>query len=354
MKAMVLNDGRFTLESLPDPVPAAGQLLARPLVCGVCGSDLHARDHADHLCDLLQRAGFRGFMDPAQPVVMGHEFCCELIEPSGSFAASQRIVGLPFLTGPQGIELIGYSNRYNGAFAEAMLLDAALCLPVPDHVPTDIAALAEPLSVAVHAVAESGADADCAFAVVGCGPVGLFIIARLKALGLGPVLAIEPNAARRAMAERMGADIILSPGDAAGPAWWTDLGLPIGMSDAMAVTAEQKRRSRAVVFECVGKPGMLMTLAKTCPTGATLVVVGNCMETDPIEPAFLLQKSLTLRFVFAYSPAEFGEAFAMIIANPDRLAPMVTGTVGLTELDSAFAALTGGDGSQVKLLVASA
>jgi hypothetical protein len=44
----------------------------------------------------------------------------------------------------------------------------------------------------------------------------------------------------------------------------------------------------------------------------------------------------------------------MIIANPDRLAPMVTGTVGLTELDSAFAALTGGDGSQVKLLVASA
>ncbi|HUD95857.1 alcohol dehydrogenase catalytic domain-containing protein, partial [Sphingobium sp.] len=105
MKAMVLNDGRFTLESLPDPTPAAGQLLARPLVCGVCGSDLHARDHADHLCDLLQRAGFRGFMDPAQPVVMGHEFCCELIEPAGAFAAGQRIVGLPFLNGPQGIEL---------------------------------------------------------------------------------------------------------------------------------------------------------------------------------------------------------------------------------------------------------
>jgi threonine dehydrogenase-like Zn-dependent dehydrogenase len=235
-----------------------------------------------------------------------------------------------------------------------MLLDAALCLPVPDHVPTDIAALAEPLSVAVHAVAESGADGDSAFAVVGCGPVGLFIIARLRALGLGPILAIEPNAARRAMAERMGADIILAPGDAAGAEWWTDLGLPIGMSDAMAVTAQQKRRNRAVVFECVGKPGMLMTLAKTAPTGATIVVVGNCMETDPIEPAFLLQKSLTLRFVFAYSPAEFGEAFAMIVDDPARLAPMVTGTVGLTALDTAFAALTGGDGNQVKILVASA
>ena len=351
MKAMVLNHGSFALEHLPDPTPAAGQMLVRPLVCGVCGSDLHAKDHADHLCDLLHRAGFRGFMDPAKPVVMGHEFCCEVIESVGDFAAHRRVVGLPFLTGSQGIELIGYSNRFNGAFAEAMLLDPALCFAVPDHVPTDIAALTEPLSVAVHAVAEGGADASCAFAVVGCGPVGLFIIARLRALGLGPILAIEPNAARRAMAERMGADIVLSPGDEASGEWWTGQGLPVGMSDAMAVAAEQKQRSRAVVFECVGKPGMLMTLAKTAPTGATIVVVGNCMETDPIEPAFLLQKGLTLRFVFAYSPAEFAHAFAMIADNPNRLAPMITGTVGLTELDSAFAALTSGDGTQVKLLV---
>lgn len=351
MKAMVLREGKFALEELADPAPAAGQLLARPLVCGVCGSDLHAKDHADHLWDLLHRAGFRGFMDPKQPVVMGHEFCCELIEPAGAFSAGQRMVGLPFLNGPSGIELIGYSNRFNGAFAEAMLLDQALSLPVPDHVPTEIAALAEPLSVAVHAVAESGADASCAFAVVGCGPVGLFIIARLKALGLGPVLAIEPNAARRAMAETMGADLVMAPGDEAGAQWWTGQGLPIGMSDAMAAAAGPRPRSRAVMFECVGKPGMLMALGAAAPTGATIVVVGNCMETDAIEPAFLLQKGLTLRFVFAYTPAEFQQAFAMIADDPARLAPMVTGTVDLAGIDGAFAALTANDGSQVKLLV---
>lgn len=351
MKAMVLRGGRFALEQVPDPTPAPGQWLARPLACGVCGSDLHAKDHAPHLCDLLHRAGFRGFMNPDQPVIMGHEYCCELIEPAGAFPAGQRIVSLPFLTGAQGIELIGYSNSYNGAFAEAMLLDAALTLPVPDHVPTDIAALTEPLSVAVHAVAESGADQSCAFAVVGCGPVGLFIIARLRALGLGPILAIEPSPGRRAMAERMGADIILAPGDEAGADWWTQLGLPIGMSDAMAVLAEQKRRSRAIVFECVGKPGMLMTLAASAPTGATIMVVGNCMEPDAIEPAFLLQKGLTLRFVFAYTPAEFAQALAMIDAEPAALSPMVTGSVALPDLDAAFASLTGGDSSQIKMLV---
>ncbi|MFD2136701.1 alcohol dehydrogenase catalytic domain-containing protein [Novosphingobium resinovorum] len=66
-----------------------GQVLVAPLACGVCGSDLHARDHADHLCALLHRAGFRGFMDPARPVVMGHEFCAELLESASGLPAGR-------------------------------------------------------------------------------------------------------------------------------------------------------------------------------------------------------------------------------------------------------------------------
>lgn len=350
MKAMVLDGGTLALTDIAEPVPGAGQLLTRPLVCGVCGSDLHAKDHSDHLCDLLHRAGFRGFMDPAKPVVMGHEYCCEVLEASNGFARGQRIVAQPFIAGPEGVELIGYSNRFNGAFAERMLLQADAAFAVPDHVPTDIAALTEPLSVAVHAVAESGADARCAFAVFGCGPVGLFVITRLKALGYGPVLAVEPNAARREMAARLGADAVLAPGDAAGVGWWNDLGLPLGLSDAMAQAPELRKRERAILFDCVGKPGMLMAIGAAAPVGATITVVGTCMETDPIEPAFFLQKALQLRFVFAYSPADFADAFAMISADPDSLAPMVTGTVGLADVDRAFASLSGG-GPDIKVMV---
>lgn len=350
MKAMVLERGRFALEEVPEPEPSAGLMLTRPLACGVCGSDLHAKDHAPHLCDLLHRAGFRGFMDPDQPVIMGHEFCCQVIEGQGAFLAGQRVVAQPFIAGPQGIELIGYSNRFNGAFAERMLLQVEAAMAVPDHVPTEIAALTEPLSVAVHAVVESGADQDCAFAVFGCGPVGLFVIARLKALGLGPVLAIEPAAARRAMAERMGADAVISPEQTESGDWFDALGLPLGLSDAIARAAEAKSRKRAVLFDCVGKPGMVMALGRAAPVGATIVVVGTCMETDAIEPAFLLQKALQLRFVFAYSPADFADAFAMVCADPARLAPLVTGHVPLAGVDEAFAALTAG-GSDVKLLV---
>lgn len=350
MKAAVLNAGKLTIEDVAEPTPRAGEIVVKPLACGICGSDLHARDHASHLCDLLHRAGFRGFMDPAKPVIMGHEFCAEVLESGAGLKAGDRIVSPPFLNGPEGIVLLGYSNSYPGAFAERMLVSQAACLRVPDDVPTDIAALTEPLAVAVHAVAEAGVDADTACAVFGCGPVGLFVISRLKALGLGPVLAVEPNPARARMAETMGADALIVPGDGSAGAWWDDLGLPQGLSAAMAVDPAARRRSRAVLFECVGKPGMIMALAQQAPVGATIVVVGTCMELDGLEPAFLIQKGLTLRFVFAYSNDEFADAFSMIVDNPERLAPLVTTRVDLGGIDTAFAALKGGSGA-IKALV---
>ena len=353
MRAAVFHDGRFSVEKLPDPTPGAGQLLVRPLVCGICGSDLSIRKDAPHLCGVLHRAGFRGFMDPSRPVVMGHEFTCEVLETSkdcGKYRTGQRLVSLPFLTAPEGIQLLGYSNGFNGAFAEAMLIDEAMASPVPDHVPDDIAALAEPLAVAVHAINAARPDGTCAFGVVGCGPVGLFVIARLKALGLGPIMAIEPNPARRAMAEKLGADVVMGAQDPAAEDWWDSLGLPVGLSDSMAVDPALKRRERAIFFDCVGMPGLLMNIARSAPVGATIVGIGTCKDDDVIEPAFLLQKGLCLQFVFAYAPQEFAEAFAMICKNPNALAPMITRTVGLGDVDDAFAGLIEGRGD-IKVLV---
>lgn len=77
-----------------------------------------------------------------------------------------------------------YSSSHNGAFAEAMMIDEAMALSVPANVPDEAAALAEPLAVAVHAVNAARPDSDCAFAVVGCGPVGQFVISRLKATAM--------------------------------------------------------------------------------------------------------------------------------------------------------------------------
>ncbi|WP_221793025.1 zinc-binding dehydrogenase [Aquisediminimonas sediminicola] len=352
MKAVALESGRLSVVDMAAPTRAAGQILARPLVCGICGSDLHARDNVDHLCDLLHRAGFRGFMNPSQPAVMGHEFVCEVLEAdAGSpFARGQRVVSLPFVSGPEGLELIGYSNRFNGAFAEEMLLQSDLTFAVPDHVSTEVGALCEPLAVAVHAVAQSQPDQSCAFSVIGCGPVGLFIIARLRALGLGPILAIEPNAARRKMAEQMGADAVMAPADPDAARWWEGQGLYLGLSDSIERAMDPKNRTRSIIFDCVGKPGMLMAIAGGAPVSSTIVTVGNCMETDPIEPAFLLQKGLTIKYVFAYDAQEFVDALEMIKQDPDRLASMVTGVTNFAGVAGAFDALISG-GENIKILI---
>lgn len=349
MYASILEQGAFRLAQVADPTPGKGQVLARPLVCGVCGSDLHARRHAHDLAEAIGYAGFRGFMNPDRPVVLGHEFVCEILDYGAgcekTVARGQRVTALPFMVGDNGLELVGFSNGFNGAMAQAMLLDEAMLIAVPDHVPTDAAALAEPLAVAIHAVNAAQAAPDCAFAVHGCGPVGQFIIARLRFLGLGPILAIDPNAYRRAFAERLGADLVIAPDADAQTAWWRSQGVAFGMSDSPGPQAR-----RPIAFECVGKPGMLREVAERSPMHTSITVVGVCMETDTIMPPYLLMKEMTLRFVFAYTPQEFQDAMTMIAADPERLDAFVTGHGKLDEMTQVFDRLTG-DLRDVKVLI---
>jgi threonine dehydrogenase-like Zn-dependent dehydrogenase len=354
MRAAVFSEGRFKVENLPTPVPGAGQILVRPLVCGICGSDLHTRHHAHRLADLLHRAGFRGFMSPDRPVVLGHEFCCEVLDYgtdcNRKIPRGQRVIGLPFMADPAGVVLLGYSNSYNGAFAEQMILQESATFAVPDHVPTDVAALAEPLAVAVHAVNAANADGSCAFVVYGCGPVGLFVIARLRHLGLGPILAVDPDPARRQFAERVGADVVTAPSPERVGGWWHERGAPLGVSDASAARAAGLAGRRPIIFECVGKPGLLKSIAEEAPVGASMIVVGLCMNADSIEPAYLIQKEIAMRFVFAYNAEEFAEAADMLAKNPDRVAPLVTGHETLDRVTQAFDTLEQG-GSQAKVLI---
>lgn len=354
MRAAVFYDGKFSIDNLPSLSPGKGQVLVKPLVCGICGSDLHTRHHAHHLAAMLDRAGFKGFMDPDKPVVLGHEFCCEIVdygpECERKFKVGERVVGLPFAAGAEGVELLGYSNNMNGAFAEEMVLQESALFSVPAHVSSDVAALAEPLAVAVHAVNAASPDKDCAFAVYGCGPVGLFVIARLRYLGFGPILAIDPDPNRRAFAEKLGADAVIAPSAEETARWWESQGAPIGISDSNAARAAGRPRKRPVVFECVGKPGMIKTIGEDSPVKTLIVVVGVCMEPDAFEPGFMVQKELMTRFVFAYNADEFAEATQMIIAAPEPLAPLVTGHAKLEGITQAFDTLERG-GSQAKFLI---
>src|SRR5262249_26850382 len=98
-----------------------------------------------------------------------------------------------------------------GAYAERIVLCEPLLIEVPDHVPTDVAALTEPLAVAYRTVAKADLGDHDVPLVVGCGPIGLAVIAVLRLRGDRRIVAADFSPERRALARRLGADIVIDP-----------------------------------------------------------------------------------------------------------------------------------------------
>jgi len=351
MRAVIRRNGKLIVDEMAAPTPAPGQLLAKSLVCGICGSDLHLLDHYDHMIDLTQRLGAVSELKKGADTVFGHEFCCEVIESAGAFKAGDVVVSLPVLLGPAGGNSIGLSSNVPGAFAETLLLSEMMTLPVPNGLPPEQAALTEPLAVGEHAVAMGEPTKDHVCLVIGCGPVGLAVIASLKARGIGPVIAADFSPERRAMAERMGADKIVDPAQVSPHASWAELGVPASRGEAMMAAAIGHQVKRPLIFECVGTPGMIEALAEAAPGGSRIVVAGVCMQTDRIEPLMFIFKEIELRFVLGYSREEFARSLEHLAEGRTRYNEIITGVVGLDETPDAFVRLQT-DKSQIKILVA--
>eukprot|EP01037_Dinobryon_pediforme_P014381 gene14381-14504_t len=354
MRAVVRRDRKLVCDEIADPIPGPGQTLVRTLSCGICGSDLHALHHLEHMLDSGRRAGALDRVDPTKDIVFGHEFCAEILEhgpgTQGLLKPGARVVSFPAAMSATGMELIGYSNLYPGGFAEKMVLTEAMLLPATNGISDDQAAMTEPFAVGAHAVAQAQLEPGGVCLVLGCGPVGLAVIAGLKAKGQGPVIAADYSPARRAMAERMGADKVVDPAQYNPHLAWTDYGVPATMADHMVAQMLGRVIARPIVFECVGAPGVLQSIIEGCPPKAQLIVAGVCMEPDKIEPSLAINKQLDLRFVFGYSPDEFAQTLHDIAEGVLNVAPVITRQVDLSEVAGAFESLARPD-SDVKIVV---
>jgi threonine dehydrogenase-like Zn-dependent dehydrogenase len=353
MRAVIRRGGALVVDDMAAPVPEAGQILARTLACGICGSDLHALDHYDHMIEMSERLGAPGHMKRGADTVFGHEFCCEVIDNGpggGRFKPGTRVVSIPGLITPTGFETVGYSSRIPGGFAEHIVLSDMLAMEVPNGLGPDEAALTEPLAVGEHAAAKAEPAPDHVYLVVGCGPVGLAVIASLVARGVGPIVAADFSPERRAAAERMGAHRIVDPAEVSPHAAWGEFGVPGNPAEGLMAMAQGREVKRAVIFECVGSPGVLQSLAQAAPRGTRIVVAGVCMQTDVIEPFAFIAKEIELRFVLGYTREEFAASLTNLAEGKTRYNEIITGKVGLDETPAAFIALQT-DKSQIKILV---
>jgi threonine dehydrogenase-like Zn-dependent dehydrogenase len=342
MRAAIFRNGEIVVDTMPEPVPGAGQVLVRTLACGICGSDLHARRHARRMVEMSRFFPSRKPMDLSRDVVFGHEFCCEIVDygpdTQRRLKPGARVCSIPALVTPTGPQSIGYSNDNIGAYAERMLLSEALLLEVPNGLAPQQAALTEPLAVGVHAVAKANIAGSEVPLVIGCGPVGLAVIAALKIKGVHPIVAADYSPARRALAAKIGADIVVDPARSQPYATWAD---HAAMSEAEKAArppfqAHLPALKPALIFECVGVPGLIQQVFEGAPRDARIVVVGVCMETDRSEPMLGIMKELNVQYVLGYTPEEFAYSLRLIAEGQVDAASLITATVGIDGVSQAF------------------
>ena len=340
MRAAIRRGPSMVVDEYELPPLQDGQVRVRTLHCGICGSDLHAVHHFEPFIDYGRRAGLlTGRIDPHKDVVLGHEFCAEIVEfgPATEKTLKEGAAVCAFALNfdDKGAEGVGWSNRYPGGYAEYMVLTENMLLPVTNGCPSEQAALTEPMSLAVHAVNKADHN-DSAYMVVGCGPIGLAIVAELKARGLGPVIAVDFVEERRAVAETLGADILVDPAASDPDAHWTAFEVPYC---PVVYPRVQSRARRAVIFECVGAPGMLNRLIEAAPRNAQLIVAGVCMAPDTIEPSLAINKELEIKFAMAFSADEFRQTMHRICEGELDVTPMISKVIGLDEVPATFDAL---------------
>jgi 2-desacetyl-2-hydroxyethyl bacteriochlorophyllide A dehydrogenase len=322
MRAAVLREGRMVCrDDVPEPVPGPGQVLVGVRSCGICGSDLHFAAHGAEVLSLSDQmaaslGGGTNF-DLDHDVFMGHEFSAEVLEAgpeTDTYPAGTLVTSIPVLISGKHVEPIVYSNKTLGGYAERMLLSAPLLLRVPNGLNARQAALTEPMAVGLHAVNKSGVQPGETALVLGCGPIGIAVIAALRVRGVETIVAADFSPKRREIATTMGAHQTCDP--AQGSAF-----------DTVAP---------AVVFEAVGVPGIIDDVMRRASHGARLVVVGVCMQPDTVHPFFAIAKEINVQFVLAYDPNEFADSLRAIAEGDIDVSPVITGDVGLEDVGAAF------------------
>ncbi|MGF1597602.1 MAG: zinc-binding dehydrogenase [Acidimicrobiales bacterium] len=200
----------------------------------------------------------------------------------------------------------------HGAFADMVRVDARRVHRAPEGIDDDEAALAEPVAVAVHAVARSGQLLGDVVAVVGAGTIGVLVAQVARAAGASRVVAIDPAPARQELVCSFGADAAFGPGPDVGR-WLADHDDGLGAD---------------VVYECAGRPDAVTAAVGAARRGGTVVLVGGATTAGAISPADLVAAELTIRASLGYTIADVHRALALLADERIRVAGLCDRIVG--------------------------
>ena len=326
MEAVTMERGILRKVEVDEPIPKKGEVLVKSIACGICGSDLHAAKHTEDFVKTSRESGGAFKLTTFSPVILGHEFCAEIVDygpnteksllPGTLVCAAPVLLRDPFLS-------IGFSEKTPGGFSQYMLLSESVMQPVPSGVKAEDAAHTEPVAVALHAINKARLGGNEEIVVIGCGPVGLAILSILKSSFKGQIIASDFSPQRRRLAEKVGAHQVVNP------------------QEASPFSSTFLRKSKeTVVFECVGVPGIIDDIIREAPQNSKLVVVGVCLQRDSFRPLIAINKEISMQFVLGWSMEEFSESLNKIASGKIDVSALITKQITLDQVSEAFKELS--------------
>jgi 2-desacetyl-2-hydroxyethyl bacteriochlorophyllide A dehydrogenase len=330
MRAAVFKgQGVVVLEDVPEPrVEADTDVVIEVEACGICGTDLQILN-----------------VPPGHPadagVVMGHEFIGRIRAAganAGGLRVGQRVTVDPDpkcgICGPcragrpascENVRALGIFR--DGALAPLVRAPADAVFPLSDAPPAAIAALIEPLACVVNGVNKANPRPGESAVIFGAGAIGCLFLAMFKAAGAGPVLVVEPQAARAAVATAVGADAVVAPGE------------------LDARRAELMPHGADVVVDAVGS--QFGTAVEHAALGGRIVLFGqNQTARPPIHQYTITERSLTVlgSYVTAFT---FPTAIRLVETGALNLEPIVTDVLPLDRLPEGLDLLRSGAATKV-------
>ena len=319
MKALVLSEySHLEVTDVPNPSPAADEVLIRVEACGICGSDVHGYD------------GSTGRRIP--PLVMGHE-AAGTIAAVGSSVTAYRIGDrvtfdstiycghCPYcLKGQANLcdnrQVLGVSTpefKRAGAFAEYVVVPEQVLHALPANIPFAEAAMIEPLAVAVHAVslAEPGKTA----LVVGAGMIGLLVVQALRQAGFSDIYVTDIDDTRLELASKMGATLTLNAKTAD----------PIA-----AILQATGGNGVDVALEAVGSTPTIKSAIDSVRKGGTVVLIGNVSPKAEIPLQAVVSRQIKL-LGSAASSGEYPQCIDLLARGLVDVKPLITATAPLED-----------------------
>ena len=335
MKALVLNAPTDLAQaSIADAANGDGEVLVKVTRSGVCGTDLKI---------------FQGQIPVNYPRVMGHEMIGEIADAGNTsgIAIGTRVIVDPVIycgncfhcqAGRENLcpngHLIG--RDCDGGFSEFMAAPSDAVFPLPDNISDNSAPLIQVMTTCLHAQNLAPVRPGETIAIIGLGVAGQLQVQLAKARGAGLIVGITGSATRRSMAEKLGADVTLAPGD----------------DVAEKVRSLTGGHGVDMVIECAGAMSAFAQAIDFARPGARLLLFGIYTATEAALPFYeLYYKELSIISARAARRADFPACIDLVSRGEIDLDSLVSHVLPLSELSAAIRMLEKRDDSRMKVIL---